>query len=237
MSRVLIVAVALTAMLPAAAQAHRRDRNHDRIPDRWEARHHLSTQRNVAHRDPDHDGLSNLSEYRHHTNPRSADTDRDGVKDGAEVRQATNPRSSDSNGDGVKDGAEMAGRVTGWDGTTLTITLNDGSSATGAVTDASEIGCEDRAGNPAPPAPTTATRSSLRDDGGSDGRDEGTGDQSGNGQSEPGDDNGGQDDAGDGNGKAGNCSTSDLAVGTFVHSASLKLTSAGPVFEEVELVK
>ena len=43
-----------------AKRAHRADadRNHDRIPDRWERANHLSLRVNQANRDQDHDGTS-----------------------------------------------------------------------------------------------------------------------------------------------------------------------------------
>jgi autotransporter family porin len=85
MFRPSFIAVALASVLgafPAAAQAHRGDRNHDRIPDRWEQRHGLSLRVNQARRDTDRDRLTNLREYRLHTDPRRRDTDRDGILDG-----------------------------------------------------------------------------------------------------------------------------------------------------------
>lgn len=85
-------AIALALMLVAAtALAQTRDRNHDRIADRWERAHHLSLHVNQARRDQDHDGLRNLSEFRHGTNPRMKDSDRDGVDDRTEIRDHTNP--------------------------------------------------------------------------------------------------------------------------------------------------
>jgi hypothetical protein len=81
--------------LPAGAQAAS-DRNHDRIPDRWERAHHLSLRVNQAKRDQDRDGLVNRSEYLDHTNPRRRDSDRDGILDGRE----------DADHDGVSNEAE-----------------------------------------------------------------------------------------------------------------------------------
>jgi hypothetical protein len=100
----------LTLPLVAAPAAHakRRDRDHDRLPDKWEKRYHLSTKHRSTKRDPDHDRLKNLREYRLRTNPRRADTDRDGLKDRAEVRRyKTNPRRADTDRDGYKDGVEV----------------------------------------------------------------------------------------------------------------------------------
>jgi beta-glucanase (GH16 family) len=85
-----------------------RDRDHDRLPDRWERKHHLSTTRPSAKRDPDGDHLSNIRELRLRTHPRRADTDRDGLRDGAEVRRFhTNPRRRDTDGDRFSDRCEL----------------------------------------------------------------------------------------------------------------------------------
>src|SRR3954468_12476562 len=142
MKRLALLAVALIALLIAAATAFARDGNRDRIPDRWEKRHHLSTTRNVAHRDPDRDHVANLAEFRHHTDPRDADTDNDDVDDGDEIAEHTNPRVDDSDHDGTDDGDEIAGKIKSFDGTTLVVALNDNSEVSGAVTDGTEIECE-----------------------------------------------------------------------------------------------
>jgi len=85
-----------------------RDRDDDRLPDRWEKRHDLSVKKASGRGDPDRDGLSNRREYKLKLNPRRADTDRDGLKDRAEIRKYhTNPRRADTDGDGYKDGAEV----------------------------------------------------------------------------------------------------------------------------------
>ena len=92
----------------AAGGAARRDGDHDRLPDRWEKRYHLSIVVKSAQRDPDHDGLRNLREYRLRTHPRRKDSDGDGLRDGAEVRRYhTNPRKKDTDGDGYGDGFEV----------------------------------------------------------------------------------------------------------------------------------
>src|SRR5881394_3109794 len=81
-------------LLPAGASARsthkscprsaRVDRNHDRIPDRWECRHNLSLKVKQTRRDQDRDGLNNLGEFKAGDDPRDADTDNDGIRDGAE---------------------------------------------------------------------------------------------------------------------------------------------------------
>jgi hypothetical protein len=98
--RLLIIAVALVALLvvPSAALAKRGDRNHDRLPDKWERHFHLSLKQNQAKRDPDHDGLNNKQEFKDHTNPRNADTDNDGADDGDEVANGDDPTDPDSGG-------------------------------------------------------------------------------------------------------------------------------------------
>jgi hypothetical protein len=101
-------AVVAVAAVPAISTARggSGDRNHDRIPDRWETRYHLSLSVNQAKRDQDRDGLRNLSEFRHRTNPRRADTDRDGLRDRTEVRRGTDPRDPDTDNDGIRDGSD-----------------------------------------------------------------------------------------------------------------------------------
>jgi uncharacterized repeat protein (TIGR01451 family) len=128
-----VVLLAL-ALAPATAAAATRDSDRDKLPDVWEARHHLpSGLAGSAKGDFDKDGLKNLTEYRRGCNPRRADTDRDKLPDAFEVRHklkcsdrrdakrdpdldrltnlaelaaGTNPRTPDTDGDGVIDGAD-----------------------------------------------------------------------------------------------------------------------------------
>ena len=101
----MVVFAYLAATVSASAP---RDRDHDRLPDRWERKHHLSTTKPSARRDPDGDRLSNRRELRLRTHPRRADTDRDRLRDGAEVRRFhTNPRKRDTDGDGFRDRCEL----------------------------------------------------------------------------------------------------------------------------------
>ena len=229
--------VAVLMALPAAAMAKPRDRNHDRIPDKWEHKFHLSTQRNVANGDPDHDGLNNLGEFRAGTNPRKADTngngindanddqDHDGVSNVDEQQEGTNPRNPDTNQNGVEDGNEVGGTIVSFTedsanpGTgVLTIKLADNTTISGKVDSTTEIECRTaRTGD-------DATR--ARHDGG----DDGDGDHSGPGRD-------GEGDHGDDNGDQGNCTTADLTPGTAVHEAELKGTGADAVFTEVKLFK
>jgi hypothetical protein len=111
--------VAASLLLVAGASAHMRDRNHDRIPDRWEKKHHLSLHVKQTRRDQDHDGLNDLGEF----------------------KAGTNPRDADSNDNGIEDGAEHAGTISSFSNGVLTIALDGGGTLTGNVTDATEIEC------------------------------------------------------------------------------------------------
>jgi Glycosyl hydrolases family 39/Bacterial TSP3 repeat len=105
----LLLPIVVLAYLASTVSARPpRDRDHDRLPDRWERKHHLSTVKPSAKRDPDRDRLRNRRELRLRTHPRRADTDRDGLRDGAEVRRfRTNPRKRDTDGDGFRDRCEL----------------------------------------------------------------------------------------------------------------------------------
>jgi len=114
-------AVSVLAILALPGAAAARDRNHDRIPDRWEKRPHLSLQVNQAQRDQDRDGLRNRGEFMAGDNPRDADTDNDGIEDGE----------------------ENAGKVESFDAETgkLVIDLFGGETIAGMVTSETEIEC------------------------------------------------------------------------------------------------
>ncbi len=122
----LALLVAATALCAAPALARKHDRDHDKLPDRWERRFHLNTKKNDAKRDRDRDGLSNYREYRSHTNPRKRDTDHDGLKDGAERRFGFKPRDRDSDDDGIRDGKENAGKITALTASSITLRLAAG---------------------------------------------------------------------------------------------------------------
>jgi hypothetical protein len=102
-----------------------RDRNHDRIPDKWEKKHHLSLHKKQGGRDQDHDGLKNRAEFKARLNPRDADTDNDGVEDGA----------------------ENTGTVDSFENGVLTIKLVTGKTLSGNVDDNTEIECDPTAGD------------------------------------------------------------------------------------------
>ena len=119
-----VAAAALVGVLIAAvpASAASKDRNHDRIPDRWEAKHGLSLKVNQARKDQDTDGLRNRGEWQAKFDPRDDDTD----------------------GDGVEDGDEGAGTIASFDATTgeLVIDVFSGDTVTGTVNADTEIECE-----------------------------------------------------------------------------------------------
>ncbi len=118
-----LVAAAVLAILALPGVAAAKDGNHDRIPDRWEKRHHLSLSVNQAGRDQDRDHLRNRAEF-------LADD---------------NPRDRDSDDDGVIDGDENAGTIQSFDSASgrLTIALFGGDTINGLVTDRTRIKCED----------------------------------------------------------------------------------------------
>jgi Bacterial TSP3 repeat len=244
--RLLLFGVVVAALLavPGAAMAKSRDRDHDKLPDKWEKKFHLSTHRNSAKGDPDHDGLNNLGEFRAGTNPRRADTDGDGINDANddqdndgvdnadEMAEHTNPRDADTDNDGVRDGEETIGTVASFtedspgSGTgVLTITLNDKSTESGRVDQSTEIECR-APENDATMPPAMSPK---------DGSDEGDhhGDNSGPGNGDEGDHSGpGRD--GD---ERQQCTTADLTAGTPVHEAELHGSGDSALFEKVELIK
>jgi hypothetical protein len=207
--KLLILALALVAALGvvSSASAKSRDRNHDRLPDRWEHAHHLSLKVKQAKRDQDRDGLNNRGEFRARTNPRDEDTDNDGIKDGA----------------------ENAGTIKSFDAGVLTISLAGGGELAGTVDGDTEIECHG-------PGDLHANASSdgsgddgpghdANDDQGDDGPNHDVGDDQGDDQ---GDEHG--DDGNDA------CAADALKPGTQVHEAELKATSSGKHWDDLELL-
>jgi hypothetical protein len=225
---VLLIATALAAavmLVPAAAQArHHRasaDRNHDRIPDRWERKHHLSLKVKQTKRDQDHDGLNNLGEF----------------------REGTNPRDRDSDNDGVKDGDENPGKIEKFENGVLTITLTSGGSISAKVVDRTEIECKsaptatasehgDNEDNSGP----GSTNSGREGDDNHGDRENEAGDDHGDRENEAGDDHGNDENENE-NEQEGNCTTADLTPGTTVHEAHIVLVGGSAVFRQVELIK
>jgi len=227
----LALALGALALLAMPALAAAKDRNHDRIPDRWEKRHKLSLDVNQARLDQDRDHLRNRAEF----------------------LAGDDPRDHDSDDDGVMDGKEQAGTIASFDAETgrLVIDLFGTDTVSGFVTDATEIKCEDEHSS-------TATASSEGsgsgeaepgDDNGGQGEEEPGDDHGGDGV-EAGDDHGGDRDGGDnsgpgsensGRGHEGDdnrdriCTTAELVPGAAVEEAELEIRSGQAVFEEVEL--
>jgi hypothetical protein len=110
--------------------------------------------------------------------------------------------------------ADNAGTVASFDGTKLTIQLNDGSTVSGTVNNDTEIECE----------AADMSQSNVNSD------DEGGDHNSGDDNNDQGDDNDNDDN------NAQNCDTSSLTPGTIVHEAELKLSGAGAVWDKVELL-
>lgn len=209
-----LVAVALgtLALLALPGMATAKDRNHDRIPDRWEKRHHLSLRKHQARHDQDRDHLRNLAEFRAGDDPRDADTDNDGVEDGD----------------------ENAGTIVSFEAATgkLTINLFNGEAISGAVNEGTEIECDESQGEG---ENSNATASHEGSD------DESSGDED-HQSSEEGDDDAGEHEGADeeeASGGAGehssNCTTADLVPGAVVKEAELSLENGAATFDEVEL--
>ncbi|MGH2964576.1 MAG: hypothetical protein ACRDMH_04215 [Solirubrobacterales bacterium] len=217
----------LVVALPAAAAA--RDRNHDRIPDRWEKRHHLSLHKNQAQRNQDRDGLKNRQEW----------------------KAGDDPRDPDSDNDGVEDGDEGAGTIASFQDHVLTIDLFGGGSISGTVTESTEVKCdngddqgdEDNDGEGGHHGDTgdgedQGDQGDVGDDPGEQAGDDShadksaTGDQTGNDENDNDDED--ANDQGDDNHA---CSVDNLVPGAVVQEADLELEHGQAVFEEIELAK
>ena len=230
-------ALALLAM-PALAAA--KDRNHDRIPDRWEKHHKLSLKVNQARHDQDGDHLRNRAEF----------------------LAGDNPRDRDSDDDGVMDGDEQAGTIASFDAETgrLVIDLFGTDTIAGFVTGDTEIKCEDSSSASVSSEGSDSGEAEPGDDDGGEGEVEPGNDDGGHGE-EPGDDGGGddqgEDDPGSGHEDEDNsgpgsensgpgddgdndhgdrvCSTAELVPGAVVEEAELKIENGQATFHEVEL--
>jgi hypothetical protein len=283
--RLLIAALAALGLLaaPSGALAKPKDRDHDRMPDRWERANHLNPRAKDAKADPDRDGLSNLSEFRSRTDPHDVDTDDDGVSDGQEdadrdgvdnaneAEERTNPRDADTDDDGVrdgredadrdglrnagedrtgndpvdpdtdddgvKDGRETAGSIASLAGDMLTIALPNGQPFTARVTSSTEVECKTEAEH--------EDENEARDEeshhgvrAASHGDDDSP--QAGTTPAGAGDDEAEEEHEleQEREGDADNvCSLADLTANVVVHEAEVSLTSDGPVFTKLEILK
>jgi hypothetical protein len=221
LSLLTVFAGLLFLAVPTVASAHgKRDRDHDRMPDKWERAHKLNWHKNDARKDADKDGLRNFAEYKSHTDPQDADSDDDGIKDGNDV----------------------AGTVASFDGTTLVITLPDNTTRSGTVTPGTEVECKSVTATKADRGPGENSGPGSRDD------DEGDDDHkpsttpattpppSGKGDDDEGDDEHGDRDGDENRNGDDACPAGALKAGAKVHEAELKITSAGSVWTEVELL-
>jgi hypothetical protein len=239
----LALALGALALLAMPSLAAAKDRNHDRIPDRWEKRHELSLKTNQARLDQDRDHLRNRAEF----------------------LSGDDPRDSDSDDDGTMDGDEQAGTISSFDAETgrLTIDLFGTETISGFVTDSTEIECEGSVSASASDSGSGSGEAEPGDDDGGHGEeepgddnggDEGDGDNSGPGSGdESGDDNSGPSDNsgpgsessgpghdGDDDGEHGDdddrlCTTAELVPGAVVEEAELKLEDGKATFREIEL--
>jgi hypothetical protein len=254
----LAVLTAALLALPGLAQAKSRDRDHDRLPDRWEKRHHLSTHKKSAKGDPDRDSLSNLGEFRSRTDPRDADSDNDGkadddedrdrdhVDNGNEARERTNPRRKDSDRDGIRDGREDRDRDhlnnAGEDRTgndpvdrdTDDDGVMDGDEQAGTVAsfDGTTLVIDLAGGGSVSGRVTDRTEIECEDE---DEAEDHSG--SGPGARASHDGESGDEDHNEQEDEDEHCGTDALVPGARVHEAELDVTAAGAVWDEVELIR
>jgi hypothetical protein len=255
-----IAALTLLA-LPAGAMASSRDSDRDGMPNRWEKRHGLKVHKQDARGDKDRDGLKNLAEYRLGTDPRNVDSDDDGVKDGRDVGGKVDSFTAGVLTIVLPDGTKVSGKVV--DGATE-LECKTAQPATPTTPTTAPIARKADDGQGDDDHGARSGRSSGDDDdhgddhGGRSGDDDGDrsgdddGDRSGDddgdrqGQGQPAqlptghshqDDHGDDDGDHDENGDDAACGVEALTAGTAVHEAELKITSAGAVWDEVELLK
>lgn len=199
------------------------------VPGAAVARKHRSCPRSAT-ADRNRDRLPDRWECRNRlslrVNQARRDQDRDGLNNLGEFRAGDNPRDADTDNDGVKDGEEHAGKIASFDAQTgtLVINLDGGGTVSGTVNSSTELECKSAA---------SSTARASRDSGEAEQGDRGDGDRSGG-------DNGGSgdnDQQGENENENENaCTTADLQAGRTVREAELKVTSAGSVFEKIEVV-
>jgi hypothetical protein len=148
----------------------------------------------------------------------------------------TTPTTDTSTGTPSAPSDQDAGKVTSFENEVLTITLNDGTVVQGKVTSRTEIHCI-----PAEPASNPADEDQESGDEQESGDDKGTGDdESHEGAEEQSSEE--QSDSKD-DGEAASapteapCDSSALTPGTVVREAELRISSAGSVFESIQLVR
>jgi hypothetical protein len=217
---ILVAALGALAMLALPSVAAAKDRNHDRIPDRWEKRHHLSLKVKQTTRDQDRDRLGNRAEF----------------------LAGDNPRDRDSDDDGVMDGEENAGTIESFDAASgrLTIALFGGDTVSGLVTEQTKIKCEDEHSASASDSGESEPGEDLGEHGEEPGEDHHEEGEEEPGEDHHGDNSGpGSENSGPGNhgdeGAGANCTTADLIVGAVVEEAELELEHSVATFDEVEL--
>jgi hypothetical protein len=100
---------------PKATKAAQVDKDHNKIPDSFQAKYHLGYGASIASKDSDKDGLTNLQEYQLNLKPDSKDTNKNGVPDGQEdndhdgltnledIQAHMSPTNADTNHNGIKD--------------------------------------------------------------------------------------------------------------------------------------
>ena len=138
-------------------------------------------------------------------------------------RQASDVTSGTPAGTPADTSQPTAGTVTSFDGTTLVITLANGNTVSGDVTNDTEVKCDN----------------SAMQSGDNDGDDNSGGVEQGDAvfnHSDGGGDNGGQGDQGDQSGDNGNAQTCTIAPGMAVTKAELTIDGSSAVWNEVELV-
>jgi hypothetical protein len=215
---VLLAALGALALLALPSVAAAKDRNNDRIPDRWEKRHHLSLEVKQTTRDQDRDHLRNRAEFLSGNDPRDRDSDDDGVMD---------------------DDDENAGRIASFDPGSgrLVIDLFGGDSVAGIVNGDTRIDCEgdeDRHSD-ASASHEGEDNSDPSDNSGPGSDNSGPNDQVDDHEGDqPGEDQEAEDHQGRDDDNA-NCTTADLVEGAVVEEAELELANGVAAFAEVEL--
>lgn len=215
---VLLAALGALALLALPSAAAAKDRNDDRIPDRWEKRHHLSLEVKQTARDQDRDHLRNRAEF----------------------LSGNDPRDRDSDEDGVMDDDENAGRIASFDPASgrLVIDLFGGDSISGIVNGDTRIRCE---GDEDHDSEASASHEGEDNSGPSDNSGPGSDSSEPNDQVEDHDgDQHGEHEEGEDRHRCDDeagCTTAELVEGAVVEEAELELANGVATFEEVELAE